>query len=85
MPVKEKFPNFITVKPYLRLAERPAGKLRVQGLMFRKGNLETFGMKVDDGVMKVDKEQKVHTVETMPGNSDGSYFANEMEHWGSPM
>ncbi|OAA43644.1 Thioredoxin-like fold protein [Metarhizium rileyi] len=38
----EKFPNFITVKPYLRLAERPAGKLRVQGLMFRKGNLETF-------------------------------------------
>jgi len=61
----EKFPNFITVKPYLRLAEHPAGKLCVESLMFRKGVVETFGMKVDDGVMKVTKEAKVHAIETM--------------------
>jgi len=62
---KEKFPNFITVKPYLRLAEHPAGKRRVETLMFRKGLIETFGMKVDDGVMKVTKEDEVHDIQTV--------------------
>jgi len=62
---EEKFPNFITVKPYLRLAEQPAGKLNVPGLMFRKGVLETFGMKADNGVPKLVKEDEVHAIETI--------------------
>jgi len=61
----ELFPNFKAVKPYLRFVEMPAKGVNVQHLFFRGGSLVSFGMQVEDGVMKLKKGTEEHQIESM--------------------
>jgi len=46
-----QFPNYQTVKPYLRFVETPAQTVEAEHLLFRKGHLASHSIVAEDGLL----------------------------------